>query len=98
MPVYCNSNVLYFRINIFLFRFAKPVHKNVIAFLTHGGIAGLYEAIHCAKPIISVPLFGDQSSNTAILEELGVAIRLNIDAISREAILNALNDIVNDTR
>lgn len=35
-------------------------HPNVKAFFTHGGLLGSTEAIHCGKPVICTPFFGDQ--------------------------------------
>lgn len=40
----------------------------------------------------------DQPTNAGILESLGVAVQLNIDSLSEEVVLEAINSIVNDTR
>lgn len=73
-------------------------HENVKAIISHCGQGGVYEAIYSATPIISVPLFGDQSNTASILENLGVSIRLDIRSITKKNLLKALNAIVNDTR
>ncbi|XP_051877188.1 UDP-glucuronosyltransferase 1A1-like isoform X2 [Pristis pectinata] len=38
-------------------------HPKTRAFLTHGGIHGIYEAICSAVPMVMMPLFGDQAEN-----------------------------------
>ena len=38
-------------------------HKNVKAFLTHGGLLGTQEAIYYEIPLIGIPLCADQFFN-----------------------------------
>ena len=73
-------------------------HKNVIAFMSHCGLAGVYEAVMTGTPVVTMPLFYDQISNAASLRERGVAVDLNFETATKETILHALNTIVNDTR
>lgn len=73
-------------------------HKNVKAFISHCGMAGTYEAISEAVPLILMPLFSDQLSNAAILEEKGVGVYLDLFSVTTEKVLDALNAIINDTR
>lgn len=73
-------------------------HKNVKAFISHCGQGGVYEAIDSATPIVTIPLFYDQPSNAAILENLNVAVRLDLESVSEERVLIALNAIINDTK
>lgn len=85
-------------INPFVYTPANLDHKNVKAFISHCGIGGTYEAIYTGTPIIGVPLLWDQPSNAAILAKLGVAVHLNIDTLTTEGLLDALNTVINDTR
>lgn len=73
-------------------------HKNVRAFISHCGLSGTYEAIETGTPVIATPLFIDQPANAALLEQLGVAVRVDLKTITSEKVLNALNTIINDTR
>ncbi len=73
-------------------------HKNVKVFITHAGTHGTLEAIHEAKPMVMLPLYGDQLSTAAILEELGVGVRLDTGKLTREQLLNATDTILNDDR
>lgn len=73
-------------------------HENVKAFITHCGQGGVYEAIYTATPIIAVPLMFDQPTNAAMLRHLGVSVDLDMELVSKETALMALNAVINDTR
>ncbi|XP_065216827.1 UDP-glucosyltransferase 2-like [Planococcus citri] len=73
-------------------------HKNVIAFISHCGLGGMNEAVYTATPVVACPLFCDQVDNAELLENLDVAVHLDIYDITKENVLNALNAIINDTR
>ncbi|XP_065216816.1 UDP-glucosyltransferase 2-like [Planococcus citri] len=73
-------------------------HENVIAFISHCGQGGVYEAIYTATPIVALPLIFDQLTSAMYLERLGVAVNLDIDFLTTGTLLKALDSIVNDTR
>ncbi|XP_065216817.1 UDP-glucosyltransferase 2-like [Planococcus citri] len=73
-------------------------HENVIAFISHCGLGGMNEAVYTATPVVACPLFCDQVDNAELLENLDVAVHLDIYDITKENVLNALNAIINDTR
>ena len=73
-------------------------HPNVKAFISHSGLAGIYEAIYSGTPIIASPFFCDQRSNTALMVDLGVAIELDLKNVTKEKILAAVNTIIGDKR
>lgn len=58
----------------------------------------MFEAISTVTPVVACPLTFDQHANGEILENLGVAIKLDIDFITEEKVLSAINAIVNDTK
>jgi glucuronosyltransferase len=76
----------------------SPVeHRNIRAFITHGGAMGLQEAIACGIPMIGIPLFADQYSNIKNVAEKKVAISLDsMDNITEEKLTSALNNILKD--
>lgn len=76
----------------------NPEHKNVIAFISHCGQGGTFEAIYTATPVIACPLYTDQPSNAALLEHLNVAVHLDIRSINKENVLNAVNTLINNTK
>lgn len=73
-------------------------NKNVKAFITHGGISGLFEAIDAGVPLILIPLFGDQISNAALFHELEVGIHLDIKTLTKEILLSTINEVLHNKK
>ncbi|XP_050462109.1 UDP-glucosyltransferase 2-like [Cataglyphis hispanica] len=72
-------------------------HKNIRAFITHGGSLGTQEAIYCGVPMIGIPLFGDQRINIHNYVNKKVAISLeSINDVTEEKLTLALNNILKD--
>ncbi|XP_014479946.1 PREDICTED: UDP-glucuronosyltransferase 2B15-like isoform X2 [Dinoponera quadriceps] len=72
-------------------------HRNIRAFITHGGIKGTQEAIYFGVPMIGIPLFLDQYLNIVIYDKKKVAISLNsIHDVTEEKLTSALNSILKD--
>lgn len=72
-------------------------HKNIRAFITHGGVFSTQEAIYCAVPMIGIPLFGDQHVNIKNYVKKNVAISLDsIADITEEKLTSAINTILKD--
>lgn len=72
-------------------------HKNVRAFITHGGLMGTTESIFYGVPMIGIPLFGDQKVNIQNYVNRKVAISLgSIDEVTEEKLTNALKTILTD--
>ncbi|XP_061717978.1 UDP-glycosyltransferase UGT5-like isoform X1 [Cydia pomonella] len=62
-------------------------HPNVIAFYSHCGLLGTTEAIHHGVPVLGMPIFGDQPSNAAAIEESGLGVRIDITTLTKEELL-----------
>ncbi|XP_025987486.1 UDP-glucosyltransferase 2 [Solenopsis invicta] len=71
-------------------------HKNIRAFITHGGVFSTQEAIYTAVPMIGVPLFGDQAINIQNYVNKKVAVSLDIRNITEAKVTSALNTILKD--
>ncbi|XP_060531804.1 UDP-glucosyltransferase 2-like isoform X2 [Cylas formicarius] len=71
---------------------------NVKLFVSHGGMLGSLEAIYCGVPVLGIPLFADQTTNIAVAETKGYAIRVDYKNISRDSILHAAKTLLEDTR
>lgn len=72
-------------------------HKNVRAFITHGGLMGTTEAIYCGIPMIGIPLFGDQAINIQNYVNRKMAISLgSIHEVTAEKLTSAIQTVLND--
>jgi glucuronosyltransferase len=72
-------------------------HKNLRAFITHGGLLSLMEAVHYGKPVIGLPLLADQRRNMARATTQGYGIALDYDNVSEAALRTAIDEAFNDT-
>ncbi|KAM8728715.1 UDP-glucuronosyltransferase 1A1-like [Acanthopagrus schlegelii] len=73
-------------------------HPGARAFITHAGSHGLFEGLCHAVPMVMVPISGDQPDNAQKMASKGVGVVLDIVSITTESLLQALNDILSDTR
>ncbi|KAK6056461.1 glycosyltransferase family 28 protein [Cooperia oncophora] len=51
--------------------------KRLTLFITHGGAGSMMESAHRAKPLVVVPLFGDQTRNAKLIEKFGYGVPLD---------------------
>lgn len=73
-------------------------HPNVKVFVTHGGLMGTMEAVYNGVPMVGIPLFGDQFHNVKNFEEEGIAVRVDYTAITKEKVLKALREVLENPR
>uniref|UniRef100_A0A914WPZ5 UDP-glucuronosyltransferase n=1 Tax=Plectus sambesii TaxID=2011161 RepID=A0A914WPZ5_9BILA len=71
-------------------------HPKMKAFITHGGMNSVTEAIHFATPMVAIPLFGDQEHNVATAVKRGVAVSIDRKKLTAETLTNALRQVLND--
>lgn len=70
-----------------------------MAFLTHGGMNSITEALARAKPVIVVPIFGDQIRNAILTKRFGFGIVLNIpDLTVKGKLRDVFNEIMNNKK
>ncbi|XP_051166485.1 UDP-glucosyltransferase 2-like isoform X2 [Leptopilina boulardi] len=73
-------------------------HKNVKAFVTHGGLMGTLESIYAAVPMVGFPLFNDQIQNIKKYEEMKIAIFLEHECVTSKKFTYALNMILKNPK
>ncbi|XP_069450365.1 UDP-glucuronosyltransferase 2B4-like isoform X1 [Ovis canadensis] len=71
-------------------------HPKTKAFVTHGGSNSVYEAIYHGIPMVGLPLFADQPHNIVHMKAKGAAVRLDLETMSTEDLLNALKEVINN--
>ncbi|XP_043282575.1 UDP-glucosyltransferase 2-like isoform X1 [Venturia canescens] len=68
-------------------------HKHMKAFITHGGMLGIQEAIHFAIPMIAMPIFAEQFSNANRVAFIKIGIKLSVEVLTEETLDEALHEI-----
>ncbi|XP_023314407.1 uncharacterized protein LOC106648144 [Trichogramma pretiosum] len=69
-------------------------HKNIKAFVTHGGTMGTQEAVYHAVPMIGIPLFGDQHINIKTYVKKNLAVYVNRHELTEETFTRAVREIL----
>ncbi|KAK8721971.1 hypothetical protein OTU49_012402, partial [Cherax quadricarinatus] len=62
------------------------------------GLLSMQEAIYHGTPVLAVPLFADQPSNSHFLTTSELGLSLVWEELTADKIVNALNDIINDPK
>ncbi|KAL1378322.1 hypothetical protein pipiens_004019 [Culex pipiens pipiens] len=73
-------------------------HPNVKVFMTHGGLLGGTEALFHGKPVVGIPIFGDQTMNVQRAVKTGYGVELLYKDITEENVENALNKVLGDPK
>lgn len=73
-------------------------HSNVKLFITHGGLLGGTEAIYYGKPLVTIPIFGDQKLNAARSVITGYGVRVDYSNLTETSLTWGLNEVLNNKR
>lgn len=71
-------------------------HPKLLAFISHGGMNSIIEASTRGVAMLCVPIFADQVHNAYLLGKRGTAISLNKLELTKEKIVEAINEIVSN--
>ncbi|XP_066581162.1 UDP-glucosyltransferase 2-like [Prorops nasuta] len=72
-------------------------HKNIKAFITHGGLMGTQESVYCGVPMIGIPFFADQHVNIKVYAKRKIVIAFeSIQDVTTEKLADAIQTIIND--
>ncbi|XP_066257472.1 UDP-glycosyltransferase UGT5-like isoform X2 [Euwallacea similis] len=66
-------------------------HPNTKLFISHGGLLGTTEAVHCGVPMLVMPQFGDQNLNAEAVKSHEAGVILNLREVTEEKISQALD-------
>lgn len=67
-------------------------HPNVRLFLSHGGLLGVSEAVHCAVPVVVMPIYGDQFLNAMALVNRGMGVIMHYDKIDPDYVHGCIQE------
>ncbi|GLV31318.1 UDP-glycosyltransferase family 37 member C2 [Carabus blaptoides fortunei] len=73
-------------------------HPNVKVFLTQGGLQSLEEALSKRVPMVSIPFFADQSKNGYKMESLGIGIKVERTALTKDSLKQALMEVAENKK
>lgn len=65
-------------------------HPNVKVFWSHGGNLGTIEAVHCGKPVVFTPFYGDQFMNAASIEARGMGFSIQLNEINANKVYDVI--------
>ena len=71
-------------------------HNNTKVFITHAGLLSITEAIHFSKPVIAVPIFGDQPQNAKKCANEKYGIHLDYFNFTGDSITWAIDEILSN--
>ncbi|MDF5731576.1 MAG: glycosyltransferase [Rhizonema sp. PD38] len=61
--------------------------------MSHCGMNSINEALYWGKPILGLPLFGDQHYNAARIVDLGAALKLDKQYFDSDEVRRKINEI-----
>ncbi|XP_059057616.1 UDP-glucosyltransferase 2-like [Achroia grisella] len=73
-------------------------HPNCILFITHGGMLSTTETVHFGKPIIGIPVFGDQFINIERAVNRGFAIKVTLSYTMLDEFKAAIDEVLSNPK
>lgn len=73
-------------------------NPKVKLFITHGGLLGGTESIYYGKPLVTIPIFGDQKLNAARSVLSGYGVRVDYNNLTESSLTWALNEVLTEKK
>lgn len=73
-------------------------HPNVKLFITHGGLLSTTETIYHGKPVLAIPIFGDQKLNAKLAVTQGYGLSLPYNDLTEKALTEKLNELLTNPK
>lgn len=84
--------------NVFIKKWMPQIdilaHPNVKVFISHCGLLGTQEALYHGKPILGLPIFGDQPKNAKGFENSGLGRYLKWDDLTEQLVTNTIKEMI----
>ncbi|XP_017110702.1 UDP-glucosyltransferase 2 [Drosophila elegans] len=68
-------------------------HPKVKLFWSHGGLLGTTESVHCGKPMLVTPIYGDQFLNAFSVQNRGMGLKLDYEDITIANLRKAFTEL-----
>lgn len=79
--------------------FSNIDHPNIKAFITHGGMGGITEAIYGGVPMIGTPFYGDQIINVKnMVRNYGYGVELKFFSMTESLLEDAIKELLNNPK
>nr|XP_019612561.1 PREDICTED: 2-hydroxyacylsphingosine 1-beta-galactosyltransferase [Rhinolophus sinicus] len=72
-------------------------HSHIKAFLSHGGLNSIFEAMYHGVPVVGVPLFGDHYDTMTRVQAKGMGILLEWKTVTEGELYEALVKVINNS-
>ncbi|KAI8043739.1 UDP-glycosyltransferase UGT5 [Drosophila gunungcola] len=69
-------------------------HPKVKGFISHGGLLGTTEAVHCGVPMLVTPFYGDQFLNAGAMKQRGFGVIVDFSDFDTDHITRGLRIIL----
>ncbi|EDX03930.1 GD23396 [Drosophila simulans] len=73
-------------------------HPNITLFINHAGKGGLTEAQYHGKPMLALPVFGDQPSNADVMVMQGFGIKQSILTLEEDSFLQGIREVLDNPK
>lgn len=73
-------------------------NPKVKLFVTHGGLLGGTEAIYYGKPLVTIPIFGDQKLNAARSVLTGYGVRVDYNNLTESSLTWGLREVLHNRK
>ena len=73
-------------------------HPKVKIFITHCGYNSFQEAIYSAKPMIAIPLFGDQKRNSRLIEKHEIGLVISKPSFTFDKLSSSIRIVLNEKK
>jgi UDP:flavonoid glycosyltransferase YjiC (YdhE family) len=73
-------------------------HNKIRAFVTHGGLLSMFETVYHGVPVVTMPVFCDHDANSAKAVLDGYALMLELEELTTEKLVWAINEVIHDPK
>ncbi|KAH8355501.1 hypothetical protein KR084_000350, partial [Drosophila pseudotakahashii] len=73
-------------------------HPNITLFITHAGKGGLTEAQYHGKPMLALPVFGDQPSNADIMVKQGFGLKQSLLTLEEDSFFRGIQEVLKNPK